>query len=91
MCPKKKGKERLFSACKKSEKVFMNLLENELCAIKRVMTSTKRLRVYIKCIVITLLTGKESAYKAGDVGSILGSGRPRDLPGGGNGNPWKRT
>ena len=41
------------------------------------MTSTKRLRVYIKYIVITLLSGKEPAYKAGDAGSILGSGRAR--------------
>ena len=41
------------------------------------MTSTKRLRVYIKYIVITLLSGKEPAYKAGDAGSILGLGRAR--------------
>lgn len=88
---KEKGEVKMvFSMHKIRERVFMNLLENELCAIfvqsKEQMTSTKRSRVYIKYIVITLLSGKESAYKAGDAGSILGSGRARDLPGGGNGN-----
>ena len=42
--------------------------------------------MYIQYIVITLLSGKESAYNVGDAGSIPGSGRPRDLPGGGNDN-----